>query len=81
MRAAKFPEHNGVLQPPHGQNEDQCLPLYVFRDGQYVISRWDPDDEDRARIAAGGPIWLWICGTNMPPASVATEYPFERRGG
>ncbi len=77
MRPTKFPEANSVLQPPKGMNEDQCVPLYAHRDGRWVISRWELSDEDRARIAAGGPIWLLIMGVTMPPAAVSTESPFE----
>jgi hypothetical protein len=81
VRGTKFPQATRALRPPAGMNEDQCLPLYVYQgadpDGRrVVISRWQPDDEDRARIAAGGPVWLWIMGGTMPPASVDTNDPW-----
>lgn len=76
MRATKFPQATRSLRPPPGMNEDQCLPLYVFQDGQHVISRWEPDEEDRARIATGEPVWLWITGITMPPAALTTTNPF-----
>jgi len=78
MRGTKFPQATRSLRPPAGMTEDECLPLYVFQDGQHVISRWQPDDVDRARIAARGPVWLWILGTSMQPASLATENPFGK---
>jgi hypothetical protein len=76
MRPCKFPEFTDVLQPPKGQNEDQCLPLYVHRDGEHCISCWDPSDEERKLIAEGGKVWLLVRGGwSSPPVAVTAVKP------
>lgn len=90
MRGTKFPEATRALQAPKGMNEDQCVPLYVWQgvlethydsgervDAPVVASRWEPSAEERAAIAAGAPVWLWIYGRSMPPVRLETHAPFE----
>lgn len=43
------------------------------------ISRWEPSPEERAAIAAGGPVWLWVVGTTHPPLVLDAQSPFEER--
>lgn len=81
MRGSKFPQATRALRAPKGQNEDDCVPLYVYQDGELVISRWELDDDDRARIAAGGPIWLLVRGVTMPPSAMTTVDPWCVDGG
>jgi hypothetical protein len=91
MRPTKFPEASRVLQAPVGMTEDDCTPLYVYdglvtlagpeqkgREIPCLLSKWELDDEDRARIAAGAPVWLWVYGAGMPPVALETDDPFSR---
>lgn len=80
MNATPFPEANCTLGPPAGMTADECRSLPVFIDGTGVISRWQPTAGERAAIAAGAPVWLVVWGKGMPPVSLSTRVPFERKG-
>lgn len=41
------------------------------------ISCWEPSPEERALIAAGGPVWLWVVGHTHPPLVLDAASPFE----
>lgn len=41
------------------------------------ISCWEPTPEERALIAAGGPVWLWVVGHTHPPLVLDAANPFE----
>lgn len=41
------------------------------------ISCWEPSPEERAAIAAGGPVWLWVVGATHPPLVLDAASPFE----
>lgn len=72
----EFPESNLVLKAPPGQ-EDVVLDLLAHRHGNMLISRWELTDEERAAVAAGGPVWLsvWTMG-GPPPVAVMGLSPF-----
>lgn len=74
MQPQRFPEANRLLGPPEGVQD--CRALSTFTDGEQHISMWVPDEEDRARIAAGEPIWLRVLAPVPPPVEVTTERPF-----
>jgi hypothetical protein len=59
-------------------SESECghLPtaLGIFGDRLPVfISCWLPSDEERAAIAAGGPVFLHVVGHGMPPVLLSTR--------
>jgi len=72
----EFPESNLVLKAPPG-SEDVCLDLLAHRHNNMLISRWELTDEERAAIAAGGPVWVsvWTMG-GPPPIAVMGLTPF-----
>jgi hypothetical protein len=55
------------------------VPLTVVRPPWGTISRWELDDADRARIAAGGSVYLCVMNGSGPifPVAVTTEAPFS----
>lgn len=82
MQPVTFIEKNRTYTKPAGWTDEQCGDLDVFEgpDGQgntIVISKWQPTDEDRAAIAAGGDVWLRVFGA-QPPVFLTTEYPFVK---
>lgn len=63
----------GATQP-----EYEPLPAVVL-DGpeRELVTRWEPSEEDRARIAAGGSVYLHVYtfGQRLQPVLLATEPP------
>lgn len=83
MHPSSFDEANEILGPPVGMTEDECGSLSVFRgldvDGTpLVISCWRPTPEEVEELRRTGRLWLLVCGTRMPPVSLATKNPFEK---
>jgi hypothetical protein len=74
-----FPEANAVLRRPEGMTEAECGDLHVHRTGEAFISMWTPTPEERAAIAAGAPIYLWVFGSGHPPVAVETFNPFKAK--
>jgi hypothetical protein len=77
MKAVPFPASNRTFQRPKDMTEDECSALDVHDTGEGFISCWDLGAADRARIARGGPIWLWVLGRAHPPVLLQTENPFR----
>lgn len=75
MSPIHFEYANDILLPPPGM-EDRVVDVHVFRDGTNVITCWQPNDKERAMLAAGAPIYLRIMGRTMPPVSLEVEPPF-----
>jgi len=80
VKAVSFPQANKVLKAPAGQEAD-VYDLAVWG-GEIegiprCISCWEPSLKERALIAAGGPIWLWVMGTTHPPLVLDATSPFE----
>ena len=62
---------------PQGMND---LRVVRHPDG-YLVSFWQPTEEERARIAAGLPVMLWIMGRAQPPVALAVaESPVAVEG-
>lgn len=77
MTSIPFPEKNCDLGRPPGMTAEECNSLPVWRDGKQCISCWQPDDAERAAIAAGAPIWLYVIGgATQPPVALTTISPF-----
>lgn len=55
------------------------LPALVFPDGT-ILTEWQPSEEERAAIARGENIrlWIWTCGRTLQP--VALDVTDERKG-
>lgn len=84
MTPTNFPEANIHFGKPPDWDESQCGAMPGFRgtitngtlDGQpVVITAWQPDESDIARIVAGAPVFLMICGECLPPHAIATQFP------
>jgi predicted HAD superfamily Cof-like phosphohydrolase len=55
----------------------EIYPLPVFSDGSQCISYWQFSEEDWARIAANGGVYLSVLsGNTQPPVVIFTENPF-----
>jgi len=81
MKPIDFKQKNKVLKAPEGYTEKECgdLPVYIGETDsghRSVLSVWKPDEADRKRIAFGGPIYLAVFGSGMPPVALFTEPPF-----
>lgn len=81
MRFVQHPSNNKVLGAPAGwdQSAIECgaLPVTVSEhNGQpTMVSYWEPDDADRAAIAKGAKIRLWVIGGLHPPVAIDVETP------
>lgn len=65
-----------------GGNEDNDLFVERYQDEQgrpAMASVWELDDDERAAIAAGGTIDLYVWGTGHPPVSLAVGPSLEER--
>lgn len=65
MRPIGFKEANGTLgggPPGKFGTGVEVGDLQVHKTGEYIISCWEPSDDERALIAAGGPVWLRVMG-------------------
>lgn len=65
-----------------GQPEYVPLPALPILEGDsdergLVLTRWQPDDEDRQRILEGGSIYVWVYTFKQPlqPIAVSTVTP------
>ena len=72
MNPIKFPEHNATFG--EGQPQYKPLPVHITPEGQ-VISCWQRSEEDKARIAETGQIWLSQLTFNRPlqPVFMTTD--------
>jgi hypothetical protein len=80
MKPSKsFPEANLTMHAPPGMDNCADLPVFSHALGQYrmLVSSWQPSEEERKIIAAGGRIFLTIHGCSMPPVSLAAGIDFE----
>ena len=66
---AAFPPEQEVYDLPVWGGEVEGVPR--------CISCWEPSPEERALIAAGGPVWLWVVGHTHPPLVLDAQSPFE----
>lgn len=68
-----FEETNLRLLPPQGQ-EDQVIAINVFRGDGRIVSCWQLDADEIARIAETGEIWLSVwSGQTAPPVMVTAR--------
>ena len=79
MTPERFEQANKTLGPPPGMTDDECATIHVHADPRAVLSAWHPDATERARLAAGEPVFLWIYGGggSMPPVRVTVGNPWE----
>ncbi len=76
MNRVQHPSNNAVLGAPADWDQKQlpCGACPVTRtevDGlPVVVSYWQPTAEEKAAIAAGAMVALWVVGTSMPPVSI-----------
>lgn len=91
--ASDFPEANITLAPPEGM--ERCAPIRAHAfpaieveghpedsyPGGYVTC-WEPDEQERAAIAAGGKVYVFVyCSIDAPPPiGVTGLHPFEEEG-
>lgn len=76
MEPIDFPQANRTLGPPSGM--DNCGGLRVWTQGEFCVSSWMPTEEERARLAAGEPVWLFVWfGATQPPVALQVGTPFD----
>lgn len=82
MRPASFPEANSRFHPPADLDESQCGTIHAYQgsiqrgscEGAHlVVTAWQPDDRERAAIAAGAPVFL-SCVGGLPPHFLTTNF-------
>jgi hypothetical protein len=80
MNPTDFPQANHTFGKPPSMSDEECRALRVCTtvvDGLPVsISRWEPTPEERAAIAAGAPIWLWVYGRGHPVVQLSADDPW-----
>lgn len=76
MKATTFPQANKILTAPPGK-ESEVYDLPVWSDGTRCISCWQPTEGERAAIARGEPVYLWVMGTTHPPVAIEVGSPFD----
>jgi hypothetical protein len=69
-----------ALEVTLGKGQPEYVPLPAIRlvgDEGELITRWELSDEDRARLAAGGSVYLhvWTFGQRLQPVRLSTEEP------
>jgi hypothetical protein len=80
-----FPEANLTLTgTPEERAAGLVYDLHAFRyrdhDGRFhVVTAWQLDADEIARIAATGIVWVHADGQTQPPMSVQGRSPFEDR--
>lgn len=62
------------------KDQPEYIPLpAIVLDGpeRKIVTRWELDDEDRARLAAGGSVYLsvWTFGAHLQPIELTTIEP------
>lgn len=85
MKGIPFKGQTNVLGAPPNWNEEKdgpCegLPVRTFQQQGGMVVRasvWQPTDEERALIAAGGNVELMVFGSNHPPVYVGAVAPEE----
>lgn len=83
MRPRRTPQTDIVFRL-RGGTEDNDLWVEWTEDGngrRAMVSVWDLNDDERARIAAGGTIELMLWGSGHPPVSLAVGASLEERQG
>lgn len=76
MNPVDFPQANKALGPP--SERGNCGGLKVWTDGEVCLSAWMPTEEERRRIAAGEPVWLWVHqGATQPPVALEVASPWN----
>jgi hypothetical protein len=70
MQPIDFPEANRTFTRPEGMTDEECGPLRVCDTGEALQSVWQPDEADRAALAAGAPVVLSIFGRGHPVVSL-----------
>ncbi len=78
MLVKRTPGATRVLGAPPGWNEERdgfCggLPILDHRDESgvnYMISTWEPTEDELERLKAGASVQLWVVGTAHPPVSL-----------
>jgi len=62
---------------PKDMTDEQCNGIWAMtgkeEEFRFFLECWQPNSEDRAAIAAGGPVWLKIMASGLPPISVFTH--------
>jgi hypothetical protein len=67
VKPIDFPEANKTFVKPASMSDEQCAPLRVLDNGEALVSCWQPDEEERMRLAGGAPVRLGILGRGQPP--------------
>lgn len=76
MKQQPFDGQNKILACPTNPGPSGDLP--IFTDGRSCYSEWEPSPEERAEIAAGGRVCLWLfSGSNQPPVALGTRGKLE----
>jgi hypothetical protein len=79
MIPASFDESNHVLGTPPSMTDEQCDPLSVFVDGNYVVSCWKLTADELEEFKRTGRIWLMVVGPTMPPVILTAIKPLRKR--
>ena len=78
MQPVEFKEANLVF----GKDQEGYLPLYVFRSGETIITKWRLTIVERLWLLITGTLWMHTISTGaIPPTSLCVQYPFKENNG
>jgi hypothetical protein len=82
MNPIKHPSATHCFKAPidwDAEKNGPCDDLWITRVADVLLSVWRPTDEERAAIAAGADLGLWVYGSSHPAVSIGTV-PVEPSG-
>ena len=79
MKPIAFKGMNATLRRPSGMTDEECSPLHVWRDDNYVISKWKGSFAERLKFMLSGYLWLWVMtkSKTQPPVAITTTSPLS----
>ena len=78
MKPSPFGKMNNVLDKPKDMSNCGRLPIYKDITNNQLFSLWVGSFFDRLRFLISGKLWLIVKGSQQPPISMTTKYPWEK---
>lgn len=71
MDICKIEGATKVFAAPQGMPD--CQSLHVKEADGWMVSQWQPDEDERKTLADGGSVYLWIYGAAHPVVGLTTN--------
>lgn len=69
MTPAPNPFKTTIFRAPAGM-EDECDQLEILRQGNMLISCWEPSETELELLRAGAKVWLYVIALAQPPVAL-----------